>query len=195
MPGVLFAMSMPSVDGSQRILQATGITVLLLFFLLAAAAIADDSSPGLGRVPSPAELASLESHVFADGEGLPPGSGDGEQGKSIYSSRCAACHGNAGQGGSAMELVGDRSLLATEFPDRGIAVYWPYAPTLFEYIKRAMPPDQPYSLSDDEVYAVIARLLEMNKLIPAGQTVDAAVLSTLKMPNRDGFRSVYTAAD
>ena len=94
-----------------------------------------------------------------------------------------------------MELVGDRSLLATEYPDRGIAVYWPYAPTLFEYIKRAMPPDKPYSLSDDEVYSVIARLLELNKLIDSGQRVDAAVLSSMQMPNKDNFRSGYIETD
>lgn len=168
---------------------------MLLLNFSAADAGADEMRPGLGRIPSPAELANMETHVFADGEGLPPGSGDGKQGNLIYASRCAACHGNAGQGGSAMELVGDRSLLATEFPDRGIAVYWPYAPTLFEYIKLAMPPDRPYSLSNDEVYAVIAALLEMNNLIATGLRVDAAVLSTLQMPNREGFRSGYVNPD
>ena len=86
-----------------------------------------------------------------------------------------------------MELVGDRSLLATEYPDRGIAVYWPYAPTLFEYIKRAMPPDKPYSLSDDEVYAVTAYLLSIDGIIDEDAVMNADTLPEVEMPNRDGF--------
>lgn len=156
------------------------------------AVMAAEALPGLGRMMTEAEVSQLPQHVFADGRGLPPGSGQADRGEEIYAALCAGCHGNVGQGGSAMELVGDRSLLATEYPDRGIAVYWPYAPTLFEYVKRAMPPDKPYSLSDDEVYSVIARVLELNGLIEAGQQVDAALLSTLQMPNRNNFRNSNT---
>ena len=174
--------------------EAMSVGLLVAFFLFQSA-VADDTLPALGRVPNDTELAKLPMHVFADGSGLPVGSGDTEQGEKIYTSLCADCHGSEGQGGSAMELVGDRSLLATEYPDRGIAVYWPYAPTLFEYIQRAMPPDKPYSLSVDEIYSVIARLLELNGLINSGQRVDAAVLSTLRMPNRDNFRSGYVKTD
>ena len=155
-------------------------------------AMAADTLPGLGRMMTGAELAGLPRHVFADGRGLPPGAGSADRGEEIYASLCAGCHGGVGQGGSAIELVGDRSLLATEYPDRGIAVYWPYAPTLFEYIKRAMPPDRPYSLSDNDVYAVIARLFELNGLIEADQRVDASLLSTLLMPNRANFRNSNT---
>lgn len=149
------------------------------------------ATPELGRPLSNKELSELPRQVFADGEGLPAGSGSTEQGKILFDTQCAACHGGQGQGGSAMELVGDRTLLATEYPDRGIAVYWPYAPTLFEYIRRAMPPDAPYSLSVNETYAVIAHLLQLNGLADQGQRVDAAFLSTLLMPNRDGFRNNY----
>ena len=156
---------------------------------------AADALPGLGRMMTEAELTELPQHVFADGRGLPPGAGSTDRGEKIYTSLCAGCHGSVGQGGSAMELVGDRSLLATEYPDRGIAVYWPFAPTLFEYIKRAMPPDKPYSLSDDEVYSVIARLLELNGLIETGQQVDAALLSNLLMPNRNNFRDSNSKTD
>ena len=168
---------------------------LLVTLFLNQSAVAADSLPGLGQMLDETELANLTKHVFADGSGLPQGSGDTEQGGVIYASLCADCHGSEGQGGSAMELFGDRSLLATEYPDRGIAVYWPYAPTLFEYIKRAMPPDKPYSLSDDELYSVIARLLELNNLIDSGQRVDAAALSSMQMPNRDSFRSGYIETD
>lgn len=159
--------------------------------LLALSASAADTTPQLGRILDAGEVADLSNHVFADGIGLPEGRGDSQQGTELYARHCASCHGSKGQGGSALELVGDRSLLATEYPDRGIAVYWPYAPTLFEYIKRAMPPDKPYSLTDNQVYAVIARLLELNGLVPSGQSVDAAYLARLQLPNRQGFRSAY----
>jgi cytochrome c len=191
----LFTIFIPEEVFPRRSLLAWASQCLLVAFFLGQSAGAANSLPGLGRVPHEAELATLPKHVFADGSGLPQGSGDSKQGERIYASVCAGCHGSEGQGGSAMELVGDRSLLGTEYPDRGIAVYWPYAPTLFEYIKRAMPPDKPYSLSDDELYSVIARLLELNNLIDSGQRVDAAVLSSLQMPNKDNFRSGYIETD
>jgi len=150
-----------------------------------------DSESGFGRLLSADELALLPMHVFADGTGLPGGEGDAQLGKQLYAKQCADCHGSVGQGGRAVELVGDRTLLATDIPDRGIAVYWPYAPTLFEYVRRAMPPDKPYSLKVNEVYAIVAHLLELNGLIEPGVSVDAAFLSTVKMPNRDGFRSLH----
>lgn len=168
-----------------------GFLPVMLAIILSQSIVSADPLPGLGRTLKDAELDTLPEHVFADGSGLPEGSGDASKGKKIYTAICAACHGNEGQGGSAMELVGDRSLLATDYPDRGIAVYWPYAPTLFEYIKRSMPPDKPYSLSVEEVYSVIARLLELNGLIDAKQRVDAAFLSALQMPNKKNFHSGY----
>lgn len=164
---------------------------LLLILLLYGGSLSADNLPMLGKQLSPQDIAGFPAHVFADGEGLPDGRGNSEQGKLIYAERCAACHGDQAQGGSAMELLGDRSLLATEYPDKGIAVYWPYAPPLFEYIKRAMPPQQPYSLSNDDVYSVIAWLLEISGLIKPGEAVNAVLLSGLSMPNRNGFRSVY----
>ena len=164
---------------------------IVLALLLCQNLVIAETLTDFGRAATKAELAELPKHIFSDGSGLPKGSGNAERGEKIFASVCADCHGNKGQGGSAIELVGDRSLLATEYPDRGIAVYWPYAPTLFEYIKRAMPPDKPYSLSADELYSVIARLLELNGLIEPGQNVNAALLSSLQMPNKGGFRSEY----
>lgn len=125
--------------------------------------------------------------VFADGGGLPDGGGTARAGAALYAERCASCHGASGEGGRALELVGDRSLLASDYPDRGIAVHWPYAPPLYDYIRRAMPPDAPYSLGADEAYAIVARVLELNGLVEADTRVDAAVLGALRMPNRNGF--------
>jgi len=194
MPAAQSVTSMPEAPANFNMSRAGALAVFCSALLLALAnhARAGESGPAFGRPASATELAALPVHVFAEGCGLPPGSGDAVQGKVLYESQCADCHGSAGQGGSAMELVGDRSLLATEFPDRGIAVYWPYAPPLFEYIKRAMPPDKPYSLGDEEVYSVVAYLLELNELIAPGQRVDAALLSKLQMPNRNNFHSGYS---
>ena len=129
----------------------------------------------------------LPPTVFADGTGLPPGGGTARAGAPLYAARCASCHGGAGQGGRALELVGDRSLLASEQPDRGIGVYWPYAPPLYDYVRRAMPPDAPYSLGADQTYALVARLLELNGLVEADTRVDARFLGALEMPNVGGF--------
>jgi len=166
------------------------VFALLVLMLLTNQVYANQDT-GFGRQMSDDEVAQLPNHVFADGTGLPAGQGTVEQGKQLYANQCAACHGNVGQGGRALELVGDRSLLTTDIPDKGIAVYWPYAPTLFEYVRRAMPPEKPYSLSVDEVYAIVAHLLELNGLGSSSGVVDAEYLSNLQMPNRDGFRSEY----
>jgi len=143
----------------------------------------------LGRELSSEEVGALTQHVFPDGTGLPAGSGTTVEGAKLFGEYCAQCHGGEGQGGAAMELVGDRSLLATEYPDKGVGVYWPYAPALFEYIQRSMPPNAPYSFTNNELYAIVARGLELNELIADGETLDAARLATIKMPNRDGFFS------
>jgi len=164
--------------------------VLLVVLVLTTPAVADNKLK-FGRLMSEDELAALPKHVFADGEGLPQGTGDAELGKQLYTQRCADCHGSVGQGGRAVELVGDRALLATDIPDKGIAVYWPYAPTLFEYIRRAMPPEEPYSLKVNEVYSIVAHLLVLNGLAETGVQVDAQYLSDLKMPNVEGFRSQF----
>ena len=133
-PMGLSTIFMPKEYFPKRTLLARVSVCLLVAFFLSQSAVAANSLSGLGRVPDDAELTTLTNHVFADGRGLPQSSGDSEQWEGIYASLCAGCHGSEGQGGSAMELVGDRSLLKTEYSDRGIAVYWPYAPTLFVYI-------------------------------------------------------------
>lgn len=140
--------------------------------------------PLTGLAVEPPQLAPP---VFADGRGLPAGSGSVGQGRVLYRERCAACHGPEGQGGTALELRGDPDLLDTPYPDRGIAVYWPNAPALFDYIRRAMPPAEPGSLSVDETYAIVAFLLRINGLLEAGQSADASLLRNLRMPNADGF--------
>jgi len=164
-------------------------TLLALCFIPLVLAGSDSMqrTQALGEPLDSAALAQLPASIFPNGEGLPAGQGDGKLGADVFQRDCVACHGPIGRGGSAMELIGDRSLLNTEYPDKGIAVYWPYAPPLFDYIQRAMPPAAPYSLSADEVYAVIAYLLENSDVIEPGTVLDAAALAEISMPNVANF--------
>lgn len=147
--------------------------------------------PRLGRLLTLDEIAAISIHVFPDGSGLPPGRGSVAQGATIYRQRCAACHGPEGQGVSADELAGATNSLTDDPPDKTIGTYWPYATTLFDYVRRSMPLDAPRSLSADEVYAVTAYLLFLNGILDEDKVLDAASLSKVRMPNRDGFIPVY----
>jgi len=147
---------------------------------------------GIGRPATPAEIAALDIDVGPDGAGLPAGRGTAAEGAPIYAARCASCHGKTGKEGPNDVLVG--RLTGDAFPfakdpraPKTIGSYWPYATTVFDYIRRAMPPDKPGSLRDDEVYNLVAFLLAANELIPQDAVVDAASLPKVKMPARDHF--------
>lgn len=175
-------------------LLATGL-VMVLFSVAsyAQSTVADingKKSPRLGVALSQVDTEKLPQHVFSDGEGLPAGSGTAELGESLYTEHCATCHGSVGQGGKAIELVGDRSLLNTEYPDRGIGVYWPFAPTLYEYLHRSMPPENPASFEPNELYSLVAHLLELNGLVDKDVKMDAAALRSIELPNRSGFITI-----
>lgn len=145
-------------------------------------------APRLGRAVTPADAARLDPQVFArDGRGLPPGSGTAAIGKPLYDARCASCHGPGGAGGNSGTLARRKPLAELPGHDRSIGEYWPYAPTVFDYVKRAMPLDAPGSLSDDECYAITAYLLHANGLIGEHEAIDAERLPRVRMPNRDGF--------
>lgn len=131
---------------------------------MTAAVAAAPEGPKLGRPASPGEIAAQDINVFPDGAGLPPGKGTALEGKAIYDMKCASCHGPKGMGGSAGELAGGGSLTGPH-PDKNVGTYWPYATTLFDFIRRSMPLDAPRSLSEDQVYAVTAYLLHINGII------------------------------
>jgi mono/diheme cytochrome c family protein len=150
--------------------------------------------PGLGVELSPAQVATLDRTVFPDGAGLPVGSGSVAEGEALFDQRCAACHGPGGRGAVAPELAGGQMALDSEWPDKTIGTYWPYAPTLFDFIRRAMPLNAPGSLSDDQAYALTAYLLHRNDIVPADTRLDAASLPQVRMPNREGFRWVDVPA-
>jgi cytochrome c len=138
------------------------------------------------------EIAARDIDVGPDGVGLPPGKGSAADGARIYAARCATCHGKSGREGPNDVLVAPTPSSGFAFAQnpklpRTIGNYWPYATTLFDYIRRAMPPDAPGSLSDDDVYALVAHLLAWNQIIAADAVVDAASLAKVRMPARDRF--------
>ncbi len=143
----------------------------------------------LGRTVTPQELAGWDIDVRHDGQGLPPGRGSVSEGQQIYVQRCAACHGAAGEGKPMDRLAGGRGSLGSANPVRTVGSYWPYATTLFDYVRRAMPFDAPQSLTPDEVYAVSAYVLYLNQIVASDAVLDANNLSKVLMPNRDGFSS------
>jgi S-disulfanyl-L-cysteine oxidoreductase SoxD len=147
---------------------------------------------GIGRPATPAEIAAIDIDVGPDGVGLPPGRGTSADGAPIYAARCASCHGKTGKEGPNDVLVGRLPGDAFTFArdpraPKTIGSYWPYATTVFDYIRRAMPPDKPGSLRDDEVYALAAYLLALNELIPEDAVIDATSLPKVKMPAHDRF--------
>src|ERR1700722_5129180 len=156
--------------------------------VVACATCAQAQSPyGIGRPATPAEIAGWNIDIDRYGNNLPPGSGSVSHGREVFDQQCAACHGTRGEGGVGDRLVGGQGTLATPKPVRTVGSYWPYAPTLFDYIRRAMPQNAPESLSDDDVYAVSAYILNLNGLLPPDAMLDAATLSAIKMPNRNMF--------
>src|ERR1700753_2950858 len=158
--------------------------------LIALASPACGQTPGhygVGRPATEAEIAGWNIDIGRDGSNLPPGSGTVAHGREVFEQQCAACHGEKGEGGVGDRLVGGQGTLASAKPIKTVGSYWPYAPTLFDYIRRAMPQNAPQSLSNEDVYAVAAYILNMNGLLPADATLDAASLSAIKMPNRRMF--------
>ncbi|WP_194726017.1 c-type cytochrome [Noviherbaspirillum malthae] len=158
------------------------------FALIACLSPAASASPlGLGTPISSEQLRHWDIDVSADGTGLPAGRGSVVEGKTVYQAKCAACHGAAGEGGIGDALAGGKGTLATAKPVKTIGSYWPYATTLFDYIRRAMPFGEPQSLSSEDVYAVSAYLLHLNGIVAADTVLDAASLPKVRMPNREGF--------
>lgn len=140
-----------------------------------------------GRPATPDEIGLWDIDVRPEGIGLPEGSGTVAHGKEVYQIWCAGCHGPNGQGGIKDRLVGGQGSLATNSPVKTIGSFWPYATTLFDYIRRAMPYPLPGSLSAADTYAVTAYLLNLNGLLPASGQLDKQTLPKVKMPNRNGF--------
>jgi S-disulfanyl-L-cysteine oxidoreductase SoxD len=163
------------------------IAAFAVLALACATPVQAQSRYGIGRAATPAEIAGWNIDVDSHGDNLPAGSGSVGHGREVFAQQCAACHGAKGEGGIGDQLVGGQGTLATTKPVRTVGSYWPYATTLFDYIHRAMPQNAPQSLSNDDVYAVSAYILNLNGLLAADATLDAKTLAAIKMPNRSMF--------
>ena len=159
---------------------------LLLSLIVASPSLASES-PGLGVPVSEAEIAATNFVVMPNGEGLPAGSGDSIRGAMVYQENCLVCHGVEGKDGINDVLVGGHGTITNGVPNKTVGSFWPYATTLFDYVRRAMPYTTPGSLSGDDVYAVTAYLLFLNDIVEETDEMNAVTLPAVHMPNRDNF--------
>lgn len=159
---------------------------IAIFALAIGTGAASAESPRLGKPVSQADLAEWDINILPDGTNLPPGSGKTADGAKIFAVKCALCHGDHGEGGHAVRLIGGPAKASLD-GGKTIANYWPYATTLFDFIRRAMPFTQPRSLTDNEVYSLVAFILAQNKLIGEDDEINATTLPKVRMPNRDNF--------
>jgi cytochrome c len=171
-------------------MRSATIPAVGLALCLATRAVAAEG-PNLGKPVDQADIAAWDISIAPDGTGLPLGAGTPPQGARIYAEKCTQCHGEDGKGGvagvGAVPLVGSEPITDISAAMKRIANFWPYATTLFDYIRRAMPWQQPRSLTNDEVYALTAFILAQNKLIGENDAMNAQTLPMVKMPNQGGF--------
>ena len=152
------------------------------------------SSYGIGRPPTPAEIAAIDIDANPAGAGLPAGQGTASEGAVIYGQKCAMCHGPKGEGMDRNpRLIGREPAAGFVFgaadpkTPKTIGNYWPYATTLYDYMHRTMPLNAPGSLVPDEIYSLTAYLLSENGIIAAGTVIDAKSLPAIRMPARAHF--------
>ena len=168
-----------------RISEITTTTMLAFALLSTSHAFAAD--PDFGRAARPSEIAAIDISIPPSGKGLPSGSGNAVAGERVYAEKCESCHAAGGTGKPADKLVGGIGSLDSGKAVKSVGSFWPYATTLFDYIRRSMPLNMPMTLTDDEVYAVTAYVLSINGIVTDDQTMDASSLPKVRMPNRDGF--------
>ena len=147
--------------------------------------------PDLGVEASAEEITAWDISIGPDGIGLPDGSGTAEEGVAIYVAQCLVCHGEEGKGQLNDRLVGGHGTLDQSAPVKTIGSYWPYATTVFDYIRRAMPYLQPQSLTSDEVYALTAYILFLNGIVEENERINAQTLAEVEMPNQTNFILAY----
>lgn len=176
---------MPSSRHATTAALMVGTATLVL--VMAAAVRAQSPTYHVGRTPTAAEIAAADSAIGPSGAELPAGASTAAAGRGVYTRRCQGCHGATGKEGPNDVLAGGTGSLTTERPLRTVGSYWPYATTLFDYIRRAMPYMTPGVLTDEEVYGATAYVLYLNGLVGENDVVDAKTLPALKMPNRSGF--------
>ena len=150
--------------------------------------VASSQEPvGLGTPVSEDQLAGFDLIAETDGSGFPAGSGNAREGKAVYDANCAACHAYNGEGISGNTIIAGGDINSEGTPLRTVGSYWPYASTVFDFVRRAMPANAPKSLSDEQVYQVVAYVLYLNGIVTEEQELNARTLPLIKMPNADGF--------
>lgn len=166
-----------------------GLALLAGIATMGGAMAAEPGHYGYGTIATPAQIAGWNIDVRGDdGLGLPPGKGTVAHGADVFADQCAACHGTFGEGeGRYPKLGGGAGSLKDDRPEPTVGSYWPFAPTLFDYINRAMPFPAPHSLSADDVYALTAYILNLNDVVPNDFVADRDSLPKVKMPNRNAF--------
>jgi mono/diheme cytochrome c family protein len=177
------------VQGSRFLVRPWSLVLWVQVSALAAAVTLSAQSPAsqIGRPATVEEIRSLGAAIAPDGRGLPDGSGTVAAGRGVFAARCARCHGAKAEGDVGPVLVGGRGTLATPRPLKTVGSFWPYATTVWDYVNRAMPFDEPGLLTPPDVYAVVAFILNINGIIPDDAVMDARSLPNVRMPNRDGF--------
>ncbi len=175
------------MSSSREVTAALGLAMIVATATFARAA--EPGYFGYGTQATPEQIAGWDIDVRGgDGVGLPAGKGTVERGAEVYAEQCAACHGTFGEGeGRFPKLVGGAGTLRHDRPELTVGSYWPFAPTLWDYINRAMPMQAPHTLSADDVYALTAYILHLNDIVPGEFVADRESLPKVKMPNRDNF--------
>ena len=190
---ILTGLTLKSSQCARLIARCCGLAggAVAVAIVAAPVAFAADS-PHLGEPVSARDIAAWDISIGPDGAGLPAGRGTAKQGEAIFAEKCAACHGAHGEGQPNDRLVGGQGTAAApELTAKTVGSYWPYATTLFDYMRRAMPLSEPQSLTAAEVYAVSAYVLALNNIIGVDDVMDAKTLPKVKMPARDKFFAVY----
>lgn len=158
--------------------------------LLALSSLAFAQKYGVGRPASAADIVARDYSITAKGVGLPSGGGSAKEGQELYVKHCSTCHGLKGEGDAEQgnpAIAGGVGTIASPKPVKTVGSYWPYAPGVFDYIRRAMPYDNPRTLKADEYYAITAYVLSLSGIVKPEERLDAKSLPEVKMPNRDGF--------
>ncbi len=169
------------------------VSLIIASLLLASPVLAQDKkapprSYGIGQVATPAQIAGWDIDVRPDGVGAPAGKGSVKDGEKIYLDRCAACHGEFGESaGRWPQLAQGKGTLASNDPVKTVGSYFPYLSSVFDYVRRAMPFGDAQSLSNDELYAVVAFVLNLNDIVDDKFVLSKETWSQVKMPNENGF--------
>ena len=169
------------------------VSLIIAALLLASPAMAQDKKSvprnyGIGQVATSAQIAGWDIDVRPDGQGAPPGKGSVKDGEKVYLEKCAACHGEFGESaGRWPQLAQGKGTLASHDPVKTVGSYFPYLSSVFDYIRRSMPFGDAQSLTNDELYAVTAFVLNLNDIVDDKFVLSKDTWSQVKMPNRDGF--------